>query len=291
MARILGKKQYISVLSLEKGNNVRKHIRKLCLSGVITTDHKKILDASSDFYKNMYSSQSNVFQNDDLNMFLRNPNIPKLSEEQKASCEGRISIEECKQALESFEPGKTRPGNDGLLVEFYKSFWGSLYDYLTDVFNSSFEYEEMSNSQKQTIQITLLDKKGRDRTYLENWRPISLINVDAKIASKAIASRMKKVLPGIIHYNQSGFVKNRFIGETARSILDFMQHTDTQKMPGLLLFIDFEKAFDSIEWDYLTASLKAFNFGPEFINWVKTFYKNVSSCILNNVFSSLSPFC
>ena len=172
-------------------------------------------------------------------------------------------------------------------VEFYKTFWVSLDDYLTDVFNSSFEYEEMSNSQKQAIS-TLLDKKGRDRTYLENWRPISLINVDAKIATKAIANRMKKVLPGIIHHNQSGFVKNRFIGETERSILDIMQHTDTQKMPSLLLFIDFEKAFDSVDWDYFTTSLKAFNFGPEFIKWVKTFYKNVSSCILNNGFFSES---
>ena len=202
-----------------------------------------------------------------------------MSEEQKASCEGRI-LKECKQALEPFDPGKT-PGNDGLPVKFYKTFWASLDDYLTDVFNSSFEYEEMSNTQKQAI-VTLLDKKGRDRTYLENWRPISLI------ASKAIANRMKKVLPGIIHHNQSGFVKNRFIGETARSILDIMQHTDTQKMPGLLLFIDFEKAFDSVDWDYLIASLKAFNFGPEFIKLVKTFYKNVSSCILNNGFFSES---
>lgn len=185
-----GEKSNKYFLSLEKRNNVRKQIRKLCLSRVITMDCKKILEASSDFYKNLYSSQSNVSQNDDLNRFLRDPNIPRLSEEQKASCEGRISKEECKQALESFDPGKT-PGNDGLPVEFYKTFWFSLDDYLTDVFNSSFEYEEMSNSQKQAI-ITLLDKKGRDRTYLENWRPISLINVDAKIASKAIANRMKK---------------------------------------------------------------------------------------------------
>jgi len=262
---------------------VRKHIRKLCLSGVITTDPPKILEASPDFYKNLYSSQSNVFQNDDSNMFLKDPNIPKLSEIQKASCEGRISKEECKQALESFEPGKT-PGNDELPVEFYKTFWVSLEDYLIDVFNSSFEYE-MSNSQKQAI-ITLLDKKGRDRTYLENWRPISLINVDTKIVSKAVDNRMKKILPGIIHHNQSGFVKNRLIGETTRSILDIMQHTDTLKIPGLLLFIDFEKAFDSIEWDYLIACLKAFNFGPELIKWVNTVYKNVSSCILNKGFFS-----
>ena len=155
-----------------------------------------------------------------------------------------------------------------------RPFWDSLDDYLIDVFHLSFEYEEMSNSQGQTI-ITLLDKKGRDRTYLENWRPISLITVDAKIASKAIANRIKQVPPEIIHHNHSGFVKNRFIGETARSILDITQHTETQKMPGVLLFIDFEKAFDSIEWDYLTASLEVFKFGPEFVKWVKTFYKNV----------------
>ena len=102
-----GEKSNKYFLSLEKRNNVRKHVRKLCLSGVITTDRKKVLEASSDFYKNLYSSQGNVSQNDDLNMFLRNSNNPRLSEEQKASCAGRILKEECKRALESFDPGKT----------------------------------------------------------------------------------------------------------------------------------------------------------------------------------------
>ena len=115
-----------------------------------------------------------------------------------------------RNALETFEAGKT-PRNDGVPAEFYKTFWD---DCLIDVFHLSFEYEEVSNSQRQTI-ITFLDKKGRDRTYFENWRPISLINKDVKIASKAISDRMKQVLPEIIHHNQSGFVKNRFIGETA----------------------------------------------------------------------------
>ena len=92
----------------------------------------------------------------------------------KASCEGRISNEEYKQALESSEPGKT-PGNDGLPVEFYKTFWVSLDDYLTDVFNSSFEYAEMSNSQKQAI-ITLLDKNGGDRTYISGKSATDILN-------------------------------------------------------------------------------------------------------------------
>ena len=68
--------------------------------------------------------------------------------------------------------------------------------------------------------------------FLENWRPISLISVDSKIATKVIANRLKNVLPGIIHSNQSGFKKGRFIGETARSILDIIAHTDALKLPG-----------------------------------------------------------
>ena len=74
----------------------------------------------------------------------------------------------------------------------------------------------MSRSQKQAV-ITLIEQKGKDRSLLENWRPISLVNVDAKIMSKVIASRIKNVLPYIVHHNQTGYVKDRFIGETIRS--------------------------------------------------------------------------
>ena len=114
-----------------------------------------------------------------------------------------------------FENGKT-PGNDGIPVEFYRNLWDILADQLVDVFNYSFQLEEMTTSQRQAI-ITLIDMKGRDRSYLENWRPISLVNVhvDAKIASKVIANRIKCCLPDIIHHNQSGFIKDRFIGETS----------------------------------------------------------------------------
>ena len=86
---------------------------------------------------------------------------------------------------------------------------------------------------------------------MENWRPISLINVDVKIASKVIATRVIKVFPEIIHCNQTGYVKGRFIGEAARSIMDVMDYTKKQNIPGILLFIDFEKAFDSIDWQFM----------------------------------------
>ena len=143
----------------------------------------------------------------------------------------------------------------------------------------------MSCSQKQAV-ITLFEKKGKDRSLLENWRPISLVNVDTKIMTKVIATRIKNVLPDIINCDQMGYVKDRFIGETIRSIYDIMEFTAEENIPGLLVFIDFKKAFDSVEWNFLYRCLEIFNFGPDFIHWVKTYYKNIQSCIINNGMAS-----
>ena len=91
----------------------------------------------------------------------------------------------------------------------------------------------MTTSQRQAI-IILIDKKGKGRSCLENWRPISLVNVEPKIASKVIANRIKCCLPYMIHHNQSGFIKDKFIGETARSILDIIGHTERSELPGMI---------------------------------------------------------
>ena len=109
--------------------------------------------------------------------------------------------------LKSFSLNKV-PGNDGLPVEFYKTFWGTVGGLLVKCYNEPYEKGEMSSSQKQAI-ITLINNKDQDRCNLKNWRPISLLNVDAKMASKVIAERMKKQLLEIIHNNQSGYIAGR----------------------------------------------------------------------------------
>ena len=73
-----------------------------------------------------------------------------------------------------------------------------------------------------------------------------------------------------------------YIGETVRSIFDIMEFTVNENVPGMLIFIDFQKAFDSLEWDFIFGCLESFNFGPDFCQWVKTFYKNTQSCVINN---------
>ena len=247
-------------------------MRKLKISGSIKTDPFNILSEQKLFYQDLYTSKNiKVDSTQTAKSFLSNLDIPRLTEEQKLSCEGKITPEECAAVLENFQNNKS-PVNDGIPVEFYKKFWSLLSEPFTKCVNECFETGEMSRSQKQVV-ITLIEKKGKNRLLLENWRPISLVNVDAKIMSKVITTRIKNVLPKIIHHNQTGYVKDRYIGETVRSFFDVMDFTLKEKLPGLLIFIDFQKAFDSLEWNFLLSCLEAFNFGPDFIRWAKTFYK------------------
>ena len=145
----------------------------------------------------------------------------------KSTCEGELTLKECETILNSFKASKT-PGNNGIPVDFYRVFWPLLGKFMVDSCNEAYNKRKMSHSQKQAV-ITIIDEKEKNRNYLENWRPISLINVDAKIASKIIANRVIKVLPEIIHFNQTGYVKGRFIGEAARSIMDVMNYKKKKK--------------------------------------------------------------
>ena len=137
-----------------------------------------------------------------------------LSEDIAKTCEGVMSIHECEIALKTMENNKT-PGTDGLTPEFYRYFWDLLGSFMVSSFNFAFRNGTLSFSQRQGI-ISLIPKKKKNTEYLKNWRPVSLLNVDYKIATKTIALRLEKILPNIIHPCQSGYVKGRFIAESIR---------------------------------------------------------------------------
>ena len=172
--------------------------------------------------------------------FIENEQIPKLTDELSNSCEGLITKEECEIAIKSMSNFKT-PGSDGIPIEFYKLLWNDISDLVLNSFKYSYENDQLSISQKQGI-ITLLPKKDKNTKYIKNWRPISLLNTDYKIMTKVIAFRMKKVLSTIIHTNQSGFLKDRYIGSNIRLLLDIIDYTNNEQQPGMIFAIDFEKA-------------------------------------------------
>ena len=105
----------------------------------------------------------------------------------------------------------------------------------------------LSVSQKRGT-ITLIPKGDENLTELKNWRPISLLNIDYKILSKVLARRMENILPKLVHSDQTGFVNGRYVGQNIRLLNDIMVYTDIKKLPGIFLFVDFEKAFDTIAY-------------------------------------------
>ena len=275
-------------LNLERRNYENKCITSLIKeNGSSTTDPEEILKEQKRFYQFLYSSQNPQVNDPKFEVFFDNDKLEKLNDEQSKNCEGLLTENECWNVLKCFQKHKS-PGNDGFTAEFYSFFWNQLGKIMVNSFNHGFHKGELSISQRQSI-IRLIPKKNKNLLCLKNWRPVSLLNVDYKIASKALPLRLKKVLSAIINNTQTGYVEGRFIGENIRLINDILNFTADQDIEGIALFIDFEKAFDSLEWEYLFKALDTFQFGPDFKNWVKTLYTNISSCIINNGFAS-EPF-
>ena len=122
----------------------------------------------------------------------------------------------------------------------------------------------MVSSQKQGI-INLIEKKNKDERYVTNWRPISLLNVDVLIASKGVTLRLEKVLSDLISDDQCAYVKGRNTFDAVRTIGAIMDYTKLYNLPGFMVTINFEKAFDSLSWNFLFKTLEKFNFAESFI--------------------------
>ena len=169
------------------------------------------------------------------------------------------------------------PGTSGFSADFYKVFWKQLGTFVLRAINAGFQNGELSITQHGLI--VCIPKENKSRNYLKNWRPITLLNTVYKIASGSIANRIKQVLDKLISTDQTGFIEGRFIGENTRLVYDLLQFTEEKHIPGLLLLIDFEKAFDSVSWSFINKVLKFFNFGPSIIKWITVLNKNACSAV------------
>ena len=277
-----GEKNTKYFFNLEKRNYNKKNIQKLQNNDQLISDPTEILNLEREFYENLYTSHK-VEEKDIEEVFLNLP-MPKLNEEHANLCEGFVSEKECFEAIQTIPCDKT-PGCDGLPMNFYKVFWEDIKALLRKAFNLCFVNGELSTLMKRGV-ITLLPKKDKDKLHLKNWRPITLLNNDYKILAKVLANRLKKVLPFLIDFDQTGFLKNRYIGENIRLLKDVIRYCHIKSFKGLVVLADFEKAFDNIEWNFLNACLKAFGFKRDFIAWFKVMYKDISSCVINNGYSS-----
>ena len=119
-------------------------------------------------------------------------------------------------------PNGKSPVHDDLSKEFYEHFWGDLKFYFIDSLKQSKIDGNLSISQRQAV-IKLIAKKDRDKRFVKNWRPISLLSVDTKILSKSLAEKLNNVLPELMSSNQTAYVKNRCKSESGRLISDVIE--------------------------------------------------------------------
>ena len=277
-----GEKNSRYFCNLEKRYYTDKYMNVLEQSnGEIICDIDQITNEVKTFYQSLYASKENEIKVD------IDPNLvcPKLDEDEKNSLEGLIKLTEILNAIKNLKNDKS-PGSDGYTAEFFKFFYKDLGIFIMRSINSGFKKGEMSITQRQGI-ITCIPKEGKEKRFIQNWRPITVLNNIYKIAASCIAGRIKTVLPKLIHEDQKGFVKGRFIGDNIRLMYDAIFYSELHNVPGLLLTIDFEKAFDCVAWSFIEKTLVKFNFGSDILRWISTFYCKITSCIsINGQYSS-----
>ena len=267
--------------NLESRNYINKTIFKITKDdGSVINKQEEILKEIQSFYKELYSFRE-VGRDIDIDNILYNINdYVKLEHEDKTRLEGEITSDEIITVLKKMKNNKS-PGSDGFSIEFFKFFHRDLINFITRAINEGYREGKLSVTQRQGL-ITCLPKGDKPKQFLKNWRPITLLNVIYKLASGCIAERLKSVLPKLISSDQTGFISGRYIGENTRMIYDIMNYTEENNIPGLLLIIDFEKAFDTISWEFIKKVLDFFNFGESIKQWVSVFYNDISSAVIQS---------
>ena len=113
-----------------------------------------------------------------------------------------------------------------------------------------------------------------------------LLNIDAKIISRAFTAKRKPILPSVISSNQTAYVEKRCINEKGRVISDIIEICGKENIPRFLVTIDLEKAFDNLDHNFLLCALKKFGFGDSFFNWIKILLNDHQSCVINGGFAT-----
>ena len=253
-------------LNLEKRNYINKGIPSLIVEGKKVTDCKDILKKQHKFYNHLYASRGSTdLLQDDFSQYLTS--MTRLSNFKKELLEKPYTLHELEFAISSSKINKA-PGPDGFSNDFLNFFVKELSVWIFRYFKECFSHNRLTSSIIEGT-ITCIPKGGKLRNHLKNWCPLTMLNSIYKFISSMIANRLKPELPSLINEDQTSFIAGRFIGENNRTIYDIIDYCDTFNKPGMILILDFAKAFDTIEWTFINRVFKFLNFVENFCRALK----------------------
>ncbi|KAJ9551049.1 hypothetical protein OSB04_015094 [Centaurea solstitialis] len=254
-------------------NRRKQGLRGINLEGVWMEDPEAIKEAVVVHFENHFKEPIKIRPK------FRSPHFRKLEARNAVELEKPFVMEELKLAVWSCGEDKS-PGPDGFSFEFIKKYWDFLKD---DFFNSVKKFEQVGRLSKGcNPSFLVLVPKKKDPLVINDYRPISLIGCFYKALSKMLSLRLAKVLNKLIGPNQTAFLAGRQITDGVLIANELINLAKKEKAPLLAFKVDFEKAFDSINWDFLLDVLAQMGFGKIWCNWMKGCLMSASVSVLVN---------
>lgn len=223
------------------------------------------------YYEKLY--QSAAPSSGDIDKFLDSINLNMtLSDEHRKLMDAMVTESELTATLKMMKNNKAT-GRDGFPSEFYKLFSPKLVQRLLDTFNYVLEKGVMPETWSEA-RIVVIPKPGKDVKKVESFRPISLLNHDAKLFASILARRLNKIISQYIHPDQAGFIPKRQLTGKIRKTLNIVNYCNNNNISLVAMVLDAEKAFDRVETNYLLRLLQRCALGPHFLNALQALYKN-----------------
>jgi len=194
--------------------------------------------------------------------------IPQVSQLENEYLTDTFSQEEVRAAIFQMEHNKA-PGPDGFPPEFYQVFWNLIKDDLMALF-TDFHQGNLPLNRLNFGTIILLPKK-KDAKVIRQYRPICLLNVSFKIFTKVATNRLSTIAQKIIRPTQTAFLPGRNIMEGAVILHETIHELHSKRKDGVIFKIDFEKAYDKVNWSFLQQTLRMKGFSHQWCEWVQKF--------------------
>ena len=271
---------------LERSNAKKKSITKIsCPHSGMIYDQQGISNHVVKFYQNLFTSTNP--HPSSINSYLSSSNLAKIPDVLASTLDEEFSLAEMDRVVGKLKTNKS-PGWDGLTNEFYKLFWCDIRLILHQALSEGINSGTLSPSQRIGI-LTIIPKPkpATELIHLKNWRPITLLNIDYKILTHVIKNRLLTTIPTIIDNSQSGFQPGKSTTDNLILMtltLEYFQHHEEEE--GMIMQVDMEKAFDSVEHNFLYATLESMGFGEYIIKLIKVAFNGYMS--LANVNGHLS---
>ena len=254
----------------------------------IVKDDQDILGVCTDFYEELFVDK-NVLRNDEeitedsfSSVSEADGEVPycfildevslHLNKQDQDVLSADVSFDELRSSIMSMKKRKS-PGLDGLTMDFYQEFFDIVGPTFFESMVYAFDHGELSVSQKRGV-IKLIPKKDKDSTMVKNLCPITLLNVDVKILFRALAAHVQSIIGSLVTKDQNAFIRDRNIGENILDVYTMIAAAEDNNESDVLVFLDIEKAYDTVSWRFLSTVLCKLGFPDSFVRWVEILHKN-----------------